>query len=246
MTNNRKRKLKDEDVKKILELYFTGWKLMPELSEIYKVSKNSIRDIIKGNTWKHIKRAEYMDYSERVRNPIVVKDDYIEIVLFKRDKTEAGRVKIDIEDLDKIKGYRWNLHSKGYAETFTKNDLEDKAQILMHRLLMGVEDTSFIDHINHDGLDNRKVNLRIVTRSENGMNNSVSSRSKSGVIGVSYESKRNRLSKWRAYISVDKKQIDLGYFENLEDAIVARLTAEKEYYQEFSPQKHLFEEYDIK
>lgn len=51
--------------------------------------------------------------------------------------------------------------------------------------------------------------------------------------------------KWEAYIQLNKKRKSLGYFNNKEDAIKARLEAEAIYYKEFAPQRHLFEQYGI-
>ena len=51
--------------------------------------------------------------------------------------------------------------------------------------------------------------------------------------------------KWEARININKKQVKLGCFHVFEDAVVARLKAEKKYYGEFAPQKHLYEQYGI-
>ena len=52
-------------------------------------------------------------------------------------------------------------------------------------------------------------------------------------------------NKWAAYIKINKKMKRLGRFIKKEDAIRARLQAEKEYFGEFAPQRHLFKEYGI-
>lgn len=64
----------------------------------------------------------------------------------------------------------------------------------------------------------------------------------SGFIGVSWDSSYN---KWKSYIRVDGKKKNLGRFANKNDAVKVRLQAEAEYYGEFAPQRHLFEEYGI-
>lgn len=51
--------------------------------------------------------------------------------------------------------------------------------------------------------------------------------------------------KWRAYVSVNRKYISLGYYTDKTQAIIARLNGEKLYYKDFAPQKHLFEKYGI-
>lgn len=80
-----------------------------------------------------------------------------------------------------------------------------------------------IDHINGNGLDNRLINLRDVTESENLRNVRLSSRNKSGVIGVSWD---KLVSKWRADIRIDGKKKFLGFFDDLEDAARVRKDAE--------------------
>ena len=64
----------------------------------------------------------------------------------------------------------------------------------------------------------------------------------SGFIGVDWVKRRQG---WRARIKVEKKEISLGIFANQKDAIKARLMAEKKYFGDFAPQRHLFDEYGI-
>jgi hypothetical protein len=88
-----------------------------------------------------------------------------------------------------------------------------------------------VDHINGNSLDNRIKNLRLATYSENGMNRvSLSRRNTSGFTGV-YWNKRDK--RWVARINPNRKQIHLGNFINKEDAIQARIEAEKKYFGEF-------------
>lgn len=78
-----------------------------------------------------------------------------------------------------------------------------------------------IDHINHNRSDNRIENLRLVTRSDNQKNRSLSKNNKSGVNGVGFYKNR-----WHARIKVDKKQIHLGTFTEFHEAVNARKNAE--------------------
>ena len=82
------------------------------------------------------------------------------------------------------------------------------------------------DHINHVKDDNRWSNLRSVTRTQNNQNHSIQSNNTSEFVGV-YWFKRDK--KWRAYITVNQKQIHLGYFDKKEDAISARKEANIKY-----------------
>jgi len=83
-----------------------------------------------------------------------------------------------------------------------------------------------IDHINGNGIDNRWINLRKVTRTGNMQNAKINSRNKSGICGVSLIKNTN---KWYAYIRADGKSINLGVYENKHDAIMARKNAETKY-----------------
>lgn len=82
------------------------------------------------------------------------------------------------------------------------------------------------DHINHVRNDNRLFNLRFVTRSENSKNQSLSSKSTTGVTGVSFLKARK---KYIAQIGVNRKLIYLGMFETLEEAAEARRQADRKY-----------------
>ena len=83
-----------------------------------------------------------------------------------------------------------------------------------------------IDHINGIKTDNRIRNLRDVTSSENKMNRGKQKNNTSGVTGVMWFTPANL---WTARIMHNKKVIDLGYFRNFEDAVLARRKAEKKY-----------------
>lgn len=83
---------------------------------------------------------------------------------------------------------------------------------------------NYVDHINHDKLDNRRVNLRFVTATDNSRNISLRSNNRSGKTGVCMA-----YGKYRAYITVNKKKIGLGYYEKYENAVNARMEAEERF-----------------
>lgn len=96
------------------------------------------------------------------------------------------------------------------------------AYMLCHKDLYELQ----IDHINHVRHDNRICNLRLVTNKENSKNSSISKRSKTGFVGVLW---RKDAKKFRSHIMVDGKEIHLGYFETLIDAVIARIKANKKH-----------------
>ena len=99
---------------------------------------------------------------------------------------------------------------------------------------MDCPDGMVVDHINHDRIDNRKENLRVCSIRRNTMNQSRSKNNTSGVTGVGWDKKSN---KWIAYIKVNYRQITLGRFSNIDDAIEARRNAEIEYFGEYRNDK---------
>lgn len=84
-----------------------------------------------------------------------------------------------------------------------------------------------IDHINGERADNRICNLREATNSQNGKNLKINANNKTGVTGVCFD---KQTQKWRAYIRVDFKMIDLGRFADFNYAVDARRAAEKKYF----------------
>ena len=102
-------------------------------------------------------------------------------------------------------------------------------QYVEHRLIWcwyyGVDPGSYeVDHINGNKKDNRIENLRLVDRKGNSRNHPMKKSNKSGHTGVSWV---GRLSKWRAYIYKDYKQVGLGCYDTLEEAVKVRKQAEK-------------------
>ena len=146
----------------------------------------------------------------------------------------------DLEDYDKIKDYCWLKHidNKNYITICTRDCKANKI-ICLHQLITGKNNQ---DHINRNTFDNRKCNLRDSTQDENVKNRTMQRNNTSGVIGVYWHKKRK---KWSSMISINKKQTCIYNGDSKEEAIVARLKAEKEYYGEFAPQQHLYEQYGI-
>lgn len=137
----------------------------------------------------------------------------------------------DLEDYDKIKDYCWNEDNQGYITTKFKVDGVEY-RYKLHRVIMDVDDAQTeVDHIKHNPKDNRKKKLRIVNSTENKRNRGLGKNNHSGITGVNWYEK---YKKWRARIVVNKKNIHLGYFDNIEDAISIRKKAEKKYFKEHS------------
>lgn len=106
----------------------------------------------------------------------------------------------------------------------------DGAVYLSHRLAFLYVNGKFpdnqVDHINGERTDNRYLNIRLVSGSENHRNRGLQKNNKSGRIGVLFRNKRN---KWVAQVTLNGKCRHLGDFDNIEDASKARQEAEKKY-----------------
>ncbi len=137
---------------------------------------------------------------------------------------------VDIEDFEELSQYQWSV-AKGRGGPVAKRTKNGK-HVQLHREIMGFPEKKIhIDHINHNTLDNRKANLRVVTCSKDNMNKEVKSDNKSGYIGVNQKG-----DKWSALITVDGNTIDLGVFYRMTDAVSARKEAELRYFGRFSYQ----------
>ena len=139
----------------------------------------------------------------------------------------------DLEDYDKIKDYCWYYYN-GYVHAHEIDN--NKINILLHNLVMNRKENEIVDHIFHgktdeNKYDNRKQNLRIVTQSQNCMNQHIRSNNTSGVKGVNWAKDKN---KWQAKITINYKQIHLGFFDKFEDAVKVRKEAEEKYFGEYS------------
>lgn len=110
----------------------------------------------------------------------------------------------------------------------------DKKKYLSHRLawlyMMGEFPKNCIDHINNLRDDNRFINLREATVSQNNKNKSISKRNTSGAKGVSFSKVKN---KWTAHCSVNSRDRHIGDFLSLEDAKTAYINFAKKHHGEF-------------
>jgi len=174
-------------------------------------------------------------------NIIIIYDNYAEMVV--ESKGNIYKALIDKEDIKRVDKYKWWLSCNGYLMTDTY-DGDYKNRYTIHRYILNVDDREIlVDHINRNRLDNRKCNLRKTTPTGNSINRSVQSNNKSGIIGVSWSRK---LNKWEVRIKLHGKKKFIGYTKDLEEATRMRLQAELDIFgEEYAPQRHLFDKYNI-
>lgn len=123
---------------------------------------------------------------------------------------------VDDSDYLPLAWLAWSKTTAGYARSDT---VPSMSRIIMECVLgRPLRPGEQIDHINGDRLDNRRSNLRLVTGRENAINRGVNSSSTSGYKGVSYHKLEGR---FMARITVDGETIQIGYFDDPEDAAYA-------------------------
>ena len=144
--------------------------------------------------------------------------------------TQSKETFIDSEDYEKIKSYNWYYHSSGYAACKQKINNIWKT-ILLHRVIMNCPNNKQIDHINGNGLDNRKENLRICTHAENGRNTKKRKGTTSKYKGIYWY---KALSKWSVRIRFNYKWIFIGYFNDEKEAAKAYNEKAKELFGKFA------------
>jgi len=140
---------------------------------------------------------------------------------------------VDDEDYDELNKFKWYAHKDHNWERWyvVRHEYVNRKQktILMHQQITGFKH-KMIDHVDRDGLNNKKSNLRPCTQSQNAKNRSMLKNNTSGLRGVHYDKKRK---KWIAQIEKDEKGIYLGGFIDKEDAGRAVDKKSKELYGEF-------------
>ncbi|KKL21312.1 hypothetical protein LCGC14_2446720 [marine sediment metagenome] len=141
---------------------------------------------------------------------------------------------VDDEDYEWLSKHKWRVYrdkTNCYAFTKIRIGYKEHIQPRMHRLIMNPTVTEQIDHIDGNGLNNRKSNLRICNGQQNQQNRRPTRKASSQYKGVAWH---KRSKKWIARITVDKKIIHLGYFNDEESAARVYDKAAKKYFGEFA------------
>ena len=136
---------------------------------------------------------------------------------------------VDDEDYEKVSSINWCVQKDDRHNTvYAKNG---KNGLLMHRYILGLKKReSRVDHVDGNGLNNTRKNMRKCSNSENLCNRVGPVVAKSGHRGVYWSERRAR---WVATIMKDYKKYWLGRFVNLDDAIAARKAGEEKYHGNF-------------
>lgn len=143
------------------------------------------------------------------KNDVIIEGDIAKIILRNKEQEIVGEAIVDTEDLPKCLEYKWHIR-KNKSNNYAITTLSPVEKLHLHRLVLNYEGALDIDHINRNGLDNRKSNLRIVNHSANLANN--------GKTGV----KQVPSGKYQASCTRNYRSIYIGTYDTFDEAVRAR------------------------
>jgi len=159
----------------------------------------------------------------------------MEKIIIESPKYGTFEVLVDEENFEELSKFNWYVRKNKHVFYVLCNIIvnENKKTLQMHRKVMGLNfgDKLIVDHKDHNGLNNRKENLRIVTHGQNMQNKRSSKNSSSKYLGVHLFKLTN---KWRAEIKVNKKKFSLGFFADENEAAIAYNNAAITHFGEFA------------
>jgi hypothetical protein len=146
---------------------------------------------------------------------------------------------ISADDVHLVSNFCWSAHvdrrkdgtiKNVYAQRVTSKDVDGKQRtIMLHRLILGFPDGRGVDHIDMDGLNNRRPNLRAASQSENACNKNVRADSTTRAKGVTMRSS----GRYQASIAFAKKRHFLGTFATEREAVQAYAAASARLHGDF-------------
>jgi hypothetical protein len=132
-----------------------------------------------------------------------------------------GQFAVIDDEMTHLQKLKWSLSTDGYAVRKQPFIRGYRKQLYLHHVVIGYPLKGYqVDHINGDRLDNRRANLRFVTKRQNCQNQQCHREGR--LAGASRENRPN--GRWRSLIYVNGKQIYLGSFDTAQAAHERYLT----------------------
>jgi AP2 domain/HNH endonuclease len=158
--------------------------------------------------------------------------------------TQGKFALVDLADYEWLNQWNWFAKPQPFPQTgwyAARNTGKRGARtIRMHQLIMGNVGGIDVDHIDGDGFNNRRKNLRLATRQQNGSNRKLGKNNTSGIKGVVWYAKTG---KWRAKIGINRRTIHIGFFSSKELAAKAYDDAAMKHFGAYArPNKPVTEE----
>ena len=187
-------------------------------------------------------------------NEYIFEYDKVKIQLYDKKCNPVSIATIDKEDYGKIKDLKWYMKkpygkNNGCSTYCVTKGINPNSSVSIQDVIMNNLDDDFrpinkYDHIDNNGLNNTKENLRIVTHQQNAMNMSKKNTNTSGVVGVSAY-KNDSVLKWDSSITYSYESIWFGRSESFDEAVKLRIVGEskfkKEYGTNYNPKTNLVE-----
>jgi hypothetical protein len=148
--------------------------------------------------------------------------------------TRGFVAQIDASDLHKVAGFNWFAVVQSYTVYAVRRVSGVKgrgSKISMHRQIIGATNDVQVDHVDLNGLNNRRENLRIATPQQNCFNRRKTRANTSGFKGVCWNRKSR---KWQAGIRINGRSVHLGLFETIDAAYNAYCKAANQHYGEYA------------
>lgn len=167
-----------------------------------------------------------------MKNKYILTKDYAKVYINSK-KYGIKVLLLDLDDFERVHKITGDLsiylsvYPTNIYAIYGKNNAGNNKTNSIHREVMNPRNGEFIDHINRNGLDNRKSNLRIVTKAINNQNRKLSQNNTSNVNGVCWH---KGTKKWSVEISVENKSKYIGIFDTFQDAVKVRKLVEHFYW----------------